>query len=115
MNGGASPLQVGTESVADFRTLVFQNITIVDSHRGLSIQLRDGGSVENVLFENIDMTLQQYVGDEWGNAEPIYVTALPRNAQTQARLCSSACQGWAVLAACWQQPSRLSCMLCSPP
>ncbi|KAK9785435.1 hypothetical protein WJX73_005867 [Symbiochloris irregularis] len=79
----ASAVKVGTEGVANFRNLVFQNIDIVDSHRGLSIQLRDNGTIEDVLFENITMTLRQYVGDEWGNAEPIYITALPRTAGTK--------------------------------
>lgn len=76
--------QVGTEGVANFRNLVFQNIDIVHSHRGLSIQLRDNGTIDDVLFENITMTLRQYIGDEWGNAEPIYLTALPRNEATKA-------------------------------
>lgn len=73
-------MQIGTESRANFRNIVFQHNKIIQSHRGLSIQLRDDGSVSDVLFSNIKMSLQQYVGDEWGGSEPIYLTALPRNA-----------------------------------
>ena len=71
--------------MGDFKTLVFQNIRILDSHRAMSVQLRDNATIENVLFSNITLTTRQYFGDEWGEAEPIYVTALPRNNQTQVR------------------------------
>ncbi|KAK9785683.1 hypothetical protein WJX73_005592 [Symbiochloris irregularis] len=78
----ASALKIGTESRADFTNLVFQHNKVIESHRGLSIQLRDNGSVSGVLFSDIKMSLQRYVGDEWGGSEPIYVTALPRNSTT---------------------------------
>ena len=74
---------MGTESLAMFRNLVFRHIHIIESHRGLSIQLRDNGTVEDVLFSDIKMSLQQFVGDEWGGSEPIYLTAFPRNSSTK--------------------------------
>lgn len=93
--------QIGTESLADFKTLVFQNIRIVDSHRGMAIQLRDGGAIDDVLFSNITLTTRQYTGRdwlaEWGEAEPIYVTALPRNAQTKVSCCYHRSELWLFL------------------
>uniref|UniRef100_A0A2P2IKB6 Polygalacturonase n=1 Tax=Rhizophora mucronata TaxID=61149 RepID=A0A2P2IKB6_RHIMU len=40
----SSAIKLGSASSFDFRHLVFDNITIVDSHRGLGLQIRDGGN-----------------------------------------------------------------------
>ena len=85
-------MQIGTESRANFSNIVFQHNKVIQSHRGLSIQLRDDGSVSNVLYSNIRLSLQQYVGDEWGGSEPIYITALPRNASVHVS--SPQLQAW---------------------
>ncbi|RWW14352.1 hypothetical protein GW17_00021882 [Ensete ventricosum] len=45
----SSAIKLGSASWFDFRRLLFHNITIVDSHRGLAMQIRDG----DVLFTNI--------------------------------------------------------------
>ena len=37
-------IKFGSASFFDFKRLVFDNITIVDSHRGLGMQIRDGGT-----------------------------------------------------------------------
>lgn len=37
-------IKFGSASFFDFNRLVFDNITIVDSHRGLGMQIRDGGT-----------------------------------------------------------------------
>jgi len=37
-------IKFGSASSFDFKRLVFDNITIVDSHRGLGMQIRDGGT-----------------------------------------------------------------------
>lgn len=78
----SSAIKIGTESVSDFRNLVFQNCVIRGSHRGLSIQIRDCGNVENVLFANMTVETRFFGGGWWGSGEPIYVTSLPRNAAT---------------------------------
>lgn len=40
----SSAIKLGSASWFDFKGLVFDNITIVDSHRGLGFQIRDGGN-----------------------------------------------------------------------
>lgn len=40
----SSAIKLGSASWFDFKGLVFDNITIADSHRGLGFQIRDGGS-----------------------------------------------------------------------
>lgn len=79
----SSAIKIGTESVDDFRDILFSGCTIRNSNRGLSIQLRDEGSVENVLFSDTIVETRLFHPAWWGKAEPIYVTALPRNPDTQ--------------------------------
>ena len=76
-------LKIGTESYGDFRNLVFDACVVYNSNRGLGIQLRDTGTVENVIFSNIVVNTQSHGPLWWGKAEPIYVTAVPRTAQTK--------------------------------
>jgi polygalacturonase len=76
-------VKLGSGTYADFHSLHFERLTIVDSHRGLGLQLRDSGSIDNVSFVNIKMSTQYYDPSWWGRAEPIYITACPRSASTK--------------------------------
>jgi hypothetical protein len=78
----SSALKVGTETIDDFRNIVFSSCVVHGSNRGLAIQLRDRGNVENVLFSSIVVNTRLFADDWWGKAEPIYVTAVPRDEQT---------------------------------
>ncbi len=77
----SAAIKIGTESVDDFRDLVFSNCTIKGSSRGLAIQLRDQGNVENVIFANMVVETRLFDSHWWGKAEPIYVTAIRRFSQ----------------------------------
>jgi polygalacturonase len=74
----SAAIKIGTESVDAFRNIVFDSCIIRSSHRGLAIQLRDGGDVENIVFSNILIETRHFHGDWWGMAEPVYITAYPR-------------------------------------
>jgi hypothetical protein len=74
----SAAIKIGTESTQDFRNLVFDACHIRSSSRGLAIQLRDQGNVENVLFANCTVETRLFEDHWWGKAEPIYVTALHR-------------------------------------
>lgn len=74
----SAALKIGTETVGDIRNVVFDGCVVRDSSRGLGIMLRDEGTVEHVLFSNITVETRFFHTDWWGAAEPIYVTALPR-------------------------------------
>ncbi|KAK9125397.1 hypothetical protein Scep_014243 [Stephania cephalantha] len=80
----SSAVKLGSASVFDFKGLLFDNITIVDSHRGLSLQIRDGGNVDGVTFSNINISTRYYDPSWWGRAEPIYVTTCPRDSNSKA-------------------------------
>uniref|UniRef100_M8AUX7 Polygalacturonase n=1 Tax=Aegilops tauschii TaxID=37682 RepID=M8AUX7_AEGTA len=75
----SSAIKFGSASNFNFERLLFDNITIVDSHRGLGMQIRDGGNVSNVVFSNIKMRTRYYHPSWWGRAEPIYITTCPRH------------------------------------
>jgi hypothetical protein len=61
------------------RDMLFEDVHVLDSHRGLAIQLRDGGSVRNVTFRRARLSpLRHNLEEWWGAAEAIYVTAAPR-------------------------------------
>ncbi|GBG63643.1 hypothetical protein CBR_g38954 [Chara braunii] len=78
----SSAVKLGSGSEHNFHGLRFHDLTVVDSHRGLAIQLRDEGDVVDVEFKNIRMSTQYYHPSWWGRAEPIYITSVPRNKRT---------------------------------
>ncbi|MFB6272020.1 MAG: glycoside hydrolase family 28 protein [Salinibacter sp.] len=76
----SAALKIGTETINDIRNVTYTNCVARSSSRGLGIMLRDGGTVENILYANITVETRYYEGNWWGAAEPIYITALPRDA-----------------------------------
>ena len=54
------------------------------SNRGLSIQIRDGGCVENVSYSNIIIETRRFCPDWWGTAEPIVITTFNRDENTKS-------------------------------
>uniref|UniRef100_A0A7N0UV94 Rhamnogalacturonase A/B/Epimerase-like pectate lyase domain-containing protein n=1 Tax=Kalanchoe fedtschenkoi TaxID=63787 RepID=A0A7N0UV94_KALFE len=79
----SSAIKLGSASYFDFKGLIFDNITIVESHRGLGLQIRDGGHVEDITFSNINISTRYYDPSWWGRAEPIYVTTCPRDCNSK--------------------------------
>jgi len=61
----------------DFRNLLFNNIVIRDSNRGILINARYGETIENVVFSNIVIETRLYKGKWWGKGEPIHISAVP--------------------------------------
>lgn len=79
----SSAIKLGSASWFELKGLVFDNITIVDSHRGLGLQIRDGGNVSDITFSNINISTRYYDPSWWGRAEPIYVTTCPRHSSSK--------------------------------
>ena len=50
----------------------------------LSIQIRDGGCVENVSYSNIIIETRRFCPDWWGTAEPIVITTFNRDENTKS-------------------------------
>ncbi|KAL3341599.1 hypothetical protein AABB24_025909 [Solanum stoloniferum] len=80
----SSAIKLGSASFYTFKNFLFDNITIVESHRGLALQIRDGGNVSDMIFSNINISTRYYYPSWWGRAEPIYVTTCPRDASSKA-------------------------------
>jgi hypothetical protein len=82
----ASAVKLGSGTAGDFRNLSFSDCVVRGSSRGLVIQLRDQGSVENIVFRGFQIETRLFDPHYWGHAEPIQVTALPRTmAQADGR------------------------------
>jgi hypothetical protein len=59
------------------RNCVFENLVIRESNRGLGLFVRQQGSIENVLFNNIVIQTRLHTGHWWGKGEPIHISVLP--------------------------------------
>jgi hypothetical protein len=60
----------------NFRNLLFNNIVIRDSNRGILIQLRYAEQMENLVFSNMVIETRLYKGKWWGKGEPIHISAV---------------------------------------
>lgn len=58
----ASALKLGTESWGDFRHCVFSNCVIRQARTGIALLAKDGGTMEDIRFQNITMQTQP----KWG-------------------------------------------------
>jgi len=65
----------------DIRNLVFNNIVIRDSNRGIAICARGRERIENVLMSNVILETRFIDGSWWGMAEPLHVSVVPYQAQ----------------------------------
>lgn len=73
-----SGLKIGTETTSDIRDIIFERCEIKSSCRGLTIQLRDEGSVSNIIFRDIKFTSRYHSDPWWGRGEAISFTAIQR-------------------------------------
>jgi polygalacturonase len=58
------------------RNLVFSNLVMYESNRGIGIFARDDSRIENVQFSNIIISNRIHSGHWWGKGEPIHISAL---------------------------------------
>ncbi|MEM4248284.1 MAG: glycosyl hydrolase family 28 protein [Candidatus Nanoarchaeia archaeon] len=75
-------IKLGSGPTVGIRDMIVSNCIIKASNRGIGIQLRDSGNMENIIFSNCIIETRLFHDDWWGKAEPIYVTAIPRNKGT---------------------------------
>jgi len=57
--------------------LLFNNIRIYDSNRGIGIFQRRQGNMENMIFSNMMISTRLHSGQWWGHGEPIHISAVP--------------------------------------
>lgn len=79
----SAAIKFGSESEDVFRNILVENCVISRSNRGISLQLRDPGSIENVMFRGITIDTRLFRKEMfWGQAEPIAITVLRRKEDT---------------------------------
>lgn len=61
----------------NMRNLIFSNIIIHESNRGILMNAREEGSIDQVLFENLIIKTKHLGGSWWGRGEPIHVSSFP--------------------------------------
>ncbi len=66
----------------DIKNCTFSNLVIRESNRGLLVNVRERGSVEKLLFQNITIETRLHTGHWWGQAEPIHVSAIKADPNT---------------------------------
>jgi hypothetical protein len=76
-------LKIGTETTSDIQDILFEKCQIRTSSRGLCIQLRDEGSISNIIFRDIELVSRLHSDPWWGRGEAISFTAIPRTPQTK--------------------------------
>lgn len=88
----SAAIKFGSESEAPFRNILIENCCISRSNRGISLQLRDKGSIENVNFHNITIETRLFRPEMfWGAAEPIAITVLRRTEETTVGTIRNVC------------------------
>lgn len=73
-----SALKIGTETTADVHHIRFERCRAKSCCRGITIQLRDEGSVHDIDFRDIEFTSRYQAAPWWGRGEAISFTAIPR-------------------------------------
>ncbi len=75
----SSGIRVGYNGFNDNNSgnLLFDNIRIYGSNRGIGIFQRRKGNMDNMLFSNMIIDTRLYPGQWWGHGEPIHISALP--------------------------------------
>lgn len=79
LSSAACAVKFGSETARDIRDCAISNCVVRGSNRGLGIQHRDSGALENVVFSDVTVETGLLPGPWWGKAEPIYVTSIPRD------------------------------------
>jgi parallel beta-helix repeat protein len=64
--------------------ILFNNITIYDSNRGIGIFQRQKGDIENIIFSNMIISTRLHSGQWWGHGEPIHISSVPGLGSTES-------------------------------
>jgi hypothetical protein len=75
-----SALKIGTETTSDVHHVTFERCQAKSCCRGITIQLRDEGSVHDIDFRDIRFASRYHAAPWWGRGEAISFTAIPRTA-----------------------------------
>ena len=73
-----SAIKIGSESYGSFKNIIFSNCTINHAGAGLAFFMRDGGIIEDVIVNNLNMNLDPGTG-----GTPLYIWSGLRTSDTK--------------------------------
>ena len=80
----SSAIKLGSAGLEPIRNLLVSNCTIRDSNRGITVQNRDGGVWEDLIFSQLIIETRHFEWHRWGASEPVHVSNLQRVQGQQA-------------------------------
>jgi len=80
MTSTSCAVKFGSETSAPIRNVILRGGIVAASNRGIGLQLRDAGDIGDILVSDCIVETRLFHDDWWGQAEPIYLAALPRMA-----------------------------------
>ena len=78
-----SAIKIGTETTGEIRGVRVERCVIRSSCRSFNIQLRDEGSVHDILVRDLTFASRFHSPPWWGRGEAFSITALPRTPETK--------------------------------
>ena len=57
----SAAIKFGTESEGDFKNIIIEDCMIRNSNRGVALQLRDKGNIENVWIRNLMIYTRNFI------------------------------------------------------
>ena len=76
-------IKLGSGTYGGMKRFVFDNCIIKGSHRGIGLQHRDHGVIEDGLFSNMIIETRLFDPAWWGEGCPLYVTSFERTPETE--------------------------------
>jgi polygalacturonase len=83
LSSRSSCIRIG-DGVRLIHNMVFSNIVMYASNRGIGIFARDNTDIEDLIFSNIIINTHIYSGNWWGKGEPIHISAVKATRDGQA-------------------------------
>jgi hypothetical protein len=78
LSSRSAAIKIDPEGPGTVRMASVTNCTIEKSNRGICVHVRDGGTVENLVFSDMAITTELQESHWWGAGEPVHVSCLPR-------------------------------------
>lgn len=76
LNSLSAGIRIGYGN-GNMKNLIFSNMVIYNSNRGILMNAREKGSIENVVFDNFLIETKHQGGTWWGRGEPIHISSFP--------------------------------------
>jgi len=83
LTSSSTPMNIGTETHADIRHVLFSNIIVRNSNKVFGINVQDGATVSDVRFVNVTFETNRRHWNWWGSAEVMKFVLKKRTPQSR--------------------------------